>query len=321
MFQKHTTPSSTLSQQEIIALYRQAVASGQSLGEIEKKVQAKQERLGATDRVEQTEALRRETTLKNKLPRIVRLGAFTVPAVFMLAGLYLVGTALFPLVRYYVSTSPQLQAAVLKTPIPLDNVLDGNAVAIVGSSESVIREKPYTGPVFLTTQLDYTNLSNWFDTETGKALAAEPPTQGFTEYTLDIPKLNITNAIVAVGGTDLNQSLIAYPGTALPGDVGAPVIFGHSVLRRFYNPSEQNPRRYNSIFSTIMTLEPGDEIYVTAGGKEYTYRVQDKTEVQPTDVHILAQKYDSKLLKLVTCTPEGTYLRRGVVTAALVEVG
>ena len=117
----------------------------------------------------------------------------------------------------------------------------------------------------------------------------------------------------------MNKSLIAFPGTALPGEYGAPVIFGHSVLRQFYNPNEKNPRRYNSIFSTIMTLKNGDQIYVTHDNIKYTYVVQEKTEVKPTDVYILNQKYDAAHLKLVTCTPEGTYLRRGVVTAQLVK--
>jgi len=68
-----------------------------------------------------------------------------------------------------------------------------------------------------------------------------------------------------------------------------------------------------------MTLKNGDEIFVTYDGIKYRYLVQEKTEVQPEDVYILTQQYDARQLKLVTCTPEGTYLRRGVVTAQLVQ--
>lgn len=68
-----------------------------------------------------------------------------------------------------------------------------------------------------------------------------------------------------------------------------------------------------------MTLKAGDEIFVTYDGVKYRYLVQEKTEVQPEDVYILTQHYDVRQLKLVTCTPEGTYLRRGVVTAQLVQ--
>ncbi|MBP9700658.1 sortase, partial [Candidatus Woesebacteria bacterium] len=68
-----------------------------------------------------------------------------------------------------------------------------------------------------------------------------------------------------------------------------------------------------------MTLAKGDEILVKEDGVLYRYQVLSKTEVQPTDLFILEQQRDSRLLKLVTCVPEGTYLRRGVVTAVLVE--
>ncbi len=47
--------------------------------------------------------------------------------------------------------------------------------------------------------------------------------------------------------------------------------------------------------------------------------MQSNTEVQPTDTFILAQRYDVRQLKLVTCVPEGTVLRRGVVIATLVK--
>ena len=170
--------------------------------------------------------------------------------------------------------------------------------------------------MILDQALDFTDLSNWFNEDLE---VAELATSEFVEYSLDIPSLNISNAKVRVGGNDLNQSLIHYPGTGLPGQLGAPVIFGHSVLRQFYNPSEKNPRRYNSIFSKIMLLEKGDKIYLTKDGVKYTYLVQSRTEVKPDDTFILAQRYDVRQLKLVTCTPEGTTLRRGVVTAQLVK--
>jgi sortase A len=66
-------------------------------------------------------------------------------------------------------------------------------------------------------------------------------------------------------------------------------------------------------------LEPGDRIYITQDNIRYTYVVQSKTDVKPTDTYILSQNYSSRTLKLVTCVPEGTYLRRGVVTAQLVK--
>ena len=68
-----------------------------------------------------------------------------------------------------------------------------------------------------------------------------------------------------------------------------------------------------------MTLQSGDEIFLTHDDAQYKYVVRDKTEVKPEDTYILAQQFDSRKLKLVTCVPEGTYLKRGVVTAELVS--
>jgi sortase A len=173
-------------------------------------------------------------------------------------------------------------------------------------------------PIVVDTKLDYTNLNNWFADGTLPMIKQpEEIDTSVTEYRLDIPKVDISNAIVKVGSDNLNKSLAQYQGTALPGKAGSPVIFGHSVLRQFYNPKETNPRRYMSIFSKIMTLQKGDRIYLTVNGAQYTYIVEEKTEVKPIDTYILAQRYDVKQLKLVTCVPEGTYLRRGVVTARL----
>ncbi len=69
-----------------------------------------------------------------------------------------------------------------------------------------------------------------------------------------------------------------------------------------------------------MTMKPGEKIYVTYDGIRYTYSVQKKVEVKPEDTYILEQEYAAKQLKLVTCVPEGTYLRRGVVLAQLEEI-
>ena len=156
-------------------------------------------------------------------------------------------------------------------------------------------------------------MSNWFP----QAPQQEVRQSKITHYTVDIPKLKIKNAVVTIGGENLKESLIQYGGTANPGELGVGVIFGHSILRQFYNPNETNPQRYMSIFSTIMTLETGDEIYVNYDGIKYKYVARKKYQVEPADIDILAQRYDQKLLRLITCVPEGTYLHRGIVEAVL----
>lgn len=314
---------SASTKQQLVSLYRRALAAGVPLSEVEEKIDRHLARITVADTIEQTDAVVRQEKLKRSMPRAVRLGSIVLPLAFITVGLYLVGSAVVPIVRYYLETVPSLQTATLTAPIPREQVMDVTPLVLTQGVEQVqASDGTQDGPLIIDEKLDFTNLANWFDSNQLPELTGSGALgQTLTEYTVDIPKLNVANAKVTVGGTDLNHSLIAYPGTALPGQPGAPVIFGHSVLRQFYNPSEKNPRRYNSIFSTIMTLKAGDKIYVSANGVKYTYVVQEKTEVKPSDVYILTQQYDAKRLKLVTCTPEGTYLRRGVVTAQLVESG
>ena len=159
---------------------------------------------------------------------------------------------------------------------------------------------------------DYTKASNWFvGTDKTKFNSK------VAYYTLSIPKLKIDSATVAIGGEELKDYLIQYPGTALPGKRGNAVIFGHSILPRFYNPKE-----YISIFSLLPTLERGDEVTINYDGIEYFYRVESIFEVFPTDIQVLEQDDSDSFLTLVTCTPPGDPRKpkRLIVRARVVRV-
>jgi sortase A len=309
-----------ISSKQLVDLYRRAVQKDLSLDKLEKKVSKKLDKMRVSQKIESKEEEERVEQIKHRLPKPIRYGALILPLVFIAVGVFLLGNAIAPIAQYYASSLPDLSRQQLKAPIPKEEVLDVTplVVAQTESSSTVLgsSSQTATGPIILDTELDYTNLTNWFKDDRSDALKK---VHNNTVYTLDIPELEISNANVKIGGTNLDESLIAYPGTAFPGELGAPVIFGHSVLRQFYNPSERNPRRYNSVFSYIMTLEKGDEIFLTQDGAKYKYVVTDKTDVKPEDTYILAQQYDNRKLKLVTCVPEGTYLRRGVITAELVS--
>lgn len=321
MAHRQTIP---VNQAELIQFYRRALLAGVSLDQLDKKVQKLLERNHTTQKQEQVDDGARDKRFMSSLPKAVRLGAVLLPIVLIGLGIALVGSAVMPIFGYYLSTVPEMRAADLLVPIPRENVLDVTPLVITEAQASDQRptnpdDDGEMNPIIVDTKLDYTNLNNWFGEGGLPQLAKQTgEDEQIQEYRLDIPKLGIANALVTVGGDNLNNSLIQYQGTALPGKSGAPVIFGHSVLRQFYNPKESNPRRYTSIFSKIMTLQKGDKIFITVGNAQYTYAVQDKTEVKPTDTFILAQRYDAKQLKLVTCVPEGTYLRRGVITAQLI---
>jgi sortase A len=148
-----------------------------------------------------------------------------------------------------------------------------------------------------TQKVDDTLASNWFS---GGAAKEDFATSNVNYYTINVPRLRIENAVVAIGGEDLSKSLIQYPGTALPGKRGNAVIFGHSILPIFYNP-----KNYVSIFSLLPTVKEGDLIYVYYDGVTYTFKVETMFEVGPTDIQVLDQDSSDSFLTLVTCVPPG----------------
>lgn len=161
---------------------------------------------------------------------------------------------------------------------------------------------------------DYTQLNNWFSADKNSTNSKFISGDDVKSYTLSIPNLKIKDAVVDIGSQDLKKSIIQYPQTALPGQPGSPVLFGHSVLPQFFNP-----KSYLTIFSTLYRLKTGDEIYINFDGIQYKYLVSDMFEVQPTDLSILEQRFDGRYLTIVTCSPPGTWLRRLVVRAQLAD--
>lgn len=312
-----------LDRNKLIKLYRQALIEQGSYEKVEAEVEAKLTRLSIAEKVEEhVDEVHKKQAIRS-VPALVRYGASLVPVFLITVGLFLLGTAAIPIASFYLKSLPKTPTLI--APIPQENVLHSTYLAVSGDNAVDSLEQDLaqlkTGPVIVDAELDYTNLSNWFEDQMVTDLNNRTSllTRQTGEYILEIPELGVTNAVVKIGGINLEESLIQYPGTSLPGKPGSPVIFGHSLLRQFYNPKENNPRRYYSIFSTIMTLEPGDKIYLVYGDIKYTYMVQSTTEVKPTDTYILSQDYNNHQLKIVTCVPEGTSLRRGVVTAQLIR--
>ncbi len=315
-----------ISKDKLISLYRQAVLGNIPLDTVQQKIDTFLLRSQTTLKLEEKDDRQHLQKIKKKGPLLARVFAHSLPIIFVSLGIFLVGNAAWPILSYFVFTSPDLSSTNLLAPIPREQVLEARIPGVTqvqaqGSNDQAeafsAGEVSSIEPTILNDQLDYSNLSNWFPESSIPELGESETSTSQIEYRVDIPTLNVENAKVRVGGTNLDHSLIQYPGTAMPGQLGSPVIFGHSVLRQFYNPSIKNPRRYNSIFSKIMILKPGDRIYVTHDDVRYTYIVREKREVKPDETFILEQNYQVNQLKLITCVPEGTYLRRGVIVAEL----
>lgn len=219
--------------------------------------------------------------------KVARISSF----VFTSIGVVLIAIVILPLLYYQFVFDPGLTKQKILSPVPVVNAQD-------------------QGKVFGQAADDYTNANTWFPT----AVPQTKINSAVSSYSLSIPALKIKDATVIIGAEDLSKSLIHYGGTALPGEYGNTVIFGHSVLPIFYDPTN-----YTAIFSTISTLKNGAKIIVNYDGITYTYEVFDKEIIDPSDVSVLAQRYDDGYLYLITCHPPGTYLKRIVVRARILR--
>jgi len=208
---------------------------------------------------------------------------------FISLGFLLLAVVLFPLVV------SQLRFISNEPPRPLD--------------PTVSRRRPgLTILGYLTA--DYTRASNWFYPTS----LPQPQVSSVKSFTLTLPQLGLDGIPVEVNGADLKKSAIHYPGTALPGDFGNSVIFGHSSLPILFKP--KNPL---TIFNPLVKAKLGDKIQVNYDGKIYHYQIKTIREVSPKQLEVLDQDYSKKQLTLITCVPLGTYWRRLVLISELVN--
>ncbi len=231
-----------------------------------------------------------------------------LPYVSLISGLILILSVAFPIASHELLLASKMQAKVV-TPLSDNGIAEakGYINSMPNGGNSAVLSAQNSQPEF-GEEIDYTVIGNWFPT----ASVPRVKPSKITSYSISIPKLKIKDAVVAIGGDKIRNSLIQYPGTALPGEYGNTVIFGHSVLPIFYNP-----KSYETIFSTLPTLDKGDKISIYFDGIEYNYEVEDYFEVKPEEVQVLEQRFNEQVLSLITCVPPGTYNKRGIIKARL----
>ncbi len=106
----------------------------------------------------------------------------------------------------------------------------------------------------------------------------------------------------------LQDGVVHYPGTSLPGKTGNTVITGHSS----YFPWDDG--RFKDVFALLHDLVLGDRIVVYYDQDKYIYEVNEIDVVLPENIDVLKQTPDEKLT-LITCTPVGTNLKRLIIEA------
>lgn len=131
-----------------------------------------------------------------------------------------------------------------------------------------------------------------------------------------IPKINV-EIPVDYSQTTTNESAIEnalqdgvvhYPTTVLPGQTGNAAFFGHSSNNIF------NKGKYKFAFVLLHELESGDTFYLTYNSKVYAYKVISKTIVPPNNVGVLGPVAgQTATATLITCDPPGTSINRLIV--------
>ena len=150
--------------------------------------------------------------------------------------------------------------------------------------------------------------------------ASSRPAYDPTSITIEIPVLKVKTSIVGVeskkGSWDVSwlQDQVGWlNGTAYPTWKGNSVLTAHVV----------NADGKPGVFSRLKSLGVGEYIFVYSSGYRYTYKVVSNTVVQPDDASVMKHE-EKSFLTLITCDTydeeTGTYLRRVVVGAALVDV-
>ena len=128
-----------------------------------------------------------------------------------------------------------------------------------------------------------------------------------------IPKLNVTAPLVFIDTTEersvltaLQNGVVHYAGTALPGENGNSVFFGHSSNDLWEKGN------YKFVFALLEKLNVGDQYEIHYQSKKYVYIVEETKVVAPTDLSVLNQT-PTPYSTLITCTPPGTSWRRFIV--------
>lgn len=131
-----------------------------------------------------------------------------------------------------------------------------------------------------------------------------------------IPKINVQIPVIYTETStdenaienDLQDGVVHYPTTVLPGQVGNAAFFGHSSNNIF------NSGKYKFAFVLLHNLVPGDTFYLSYNSTMYVYKVISRNIVEPNQVGVLGPVPGQKATAtLITCDPPGTSLHRLIV--------
>ncbi len=143
------------------------------------------------------------------------------------------------------------------------------------------------------------------------------PPPSYRDYSIDIPKIDMSGQKVVVYSNKFEDNLAQFPGTALPGEKGNVFITGHSSLSAI---SLVESRDRKPIFANLLSIRKGDDITLNVLGQKFTYQVVGLKVVDPKDTSVLnPPDSEGRYLTLMTCVPPGFNTKRLIVLSKLKE--
>ena len=167
-----------------------------------------------------------------------------------------------------------------------------------------------------TTQTEQTNQSS----QTTQTTQTQPQAEVVgPQNEIIIPKIGVTAPLVFISTNNevevlkaLQNGVVHYYGTALPGENGNSAFFGHS------SNDWWEPGNFKFVFVLLEKLTVGDTYEIHYNSRKYVYQIVETKIVQPNDLSVLNQT-SKPTSTLITCTPPGTSWRRFVVIANQIE--
>jgi len=167
-----------------------------------------------------------------------------------------------------------------------------------------------TSDIFINNSTNYSVTNNGQQIEypySSKTNMLEVPSIG-----ISVPVILPQNPNIKAVTKDLDNGVVYYPGSVLPGQIGQIVVLGHSA------PPNWPKIKYDWVFSDLNDLKYGDQIRLYFDYKEYIYYVREKKilakgqKIIPTPL-----VNNGNVIVLVSCWPPGKNLQRIAVQAEL----
>jgi len=174
----------------------------------------------------------------------------------------------------------------------------------------LIRPKPLENSQVVTKVSQREDTFSKKEEKEPKCLFSEKPNSIF------IPKIGIEAPLVFPAELEqkdykkaLDQGVVHYPTSSLPGEKGEIILLGHSA------PPGWPKIRYDWVFSDLNKLNEGDVIYIVYERCQYKFVVSEKVFLEKGEELPPPSKQSKTLLTLISCWPPGKNIKRIAVRA------